>query len=103
MRNGSITDYDIIILESPRAEGDLGTLGPYRIQSVVGRGGTSIVFRAIDPDRRDVAIKVLRSEFNDRRGRADSCAARDRRLPSEASTSLRSLLSKIHPKECRTS
>ena len=42
--------------------GDL--IGPYQVRSILGRGGTSVVFRAHHPaQNRTVALKVLRSEF----------------------------------------
>jgi tetratricopeptide (TPR) repeat protein len=51
-------------LGPPRREGDLGTLGPYRVQAEVGRGGMGIVLRGYDDAlHRTVAIKVLRPEL----------------------------------------
>ena len=52
-------------LGPPRREGDLGTLGPYRILHSVGRGGSAVVFLGWD-DGLDipVAVKVLKDRDN---------------------------------------
>lgn len=42
----------------------LGRLGPYEVQSVIGRGGMGVVLKAFDPAlRRTVAVKVLAPEW----------------------------------------
>jgi WD40 repeat protein/tRNA A-37 threonylcarbamoyl transferase component Bud32 len=69
-RNGSAIDQALACLDPPQVDGDLGSLGPYRVRSVAGRGGTAIVFRGVYSDGRDVAIKVLRPELGDRQNRA---------------------------------
>ncbi|MCC7535437.1 MAG: protein kinase [Deltaproteobacteria bacterium] len=40
-------------------------IGPFRIDSVIGAGGMGIVYRAIAPDGRPAALKVLRSSITD--------------------------------------
>jgi serine/threonine-protein kinase len=48
-------------LGPPRRPGDLGTLGSYNVERVVGHGGMGIVLRGHDPAlERCVALKVLR-------------------------------------------
>ncbi len=42
------------------------TVGKYRVEDRIGRGGKGTVYRAVDETlRREVAIKVLNSELND--------------------------------------
>jgi hypothetical protein len=39
-------------------------LGPYRVGDVLGEGSTGIVYRAVDPQGRELALKVLREELS---------------------------------------
>ncbi|MGI9468383.1 MAG: serine/threonine-protein kinase, partial [Rubripirellula sp.] len=47
-------------LSPPTNNGDLGTLGHYRVISELGRGGMGYVFQALDTKlKRSVALKVM--------------------------------------------
>ncbi len=60
-------------LGPPSKPGHLGTLGPYAVLGVIGRGGMGMVLKAFDPSlHRLVAIKVLAPQL------ATSAAARKR-------------------------
>ncbi len=60
-------------LDPSDASGDLGKLGPYRVQEVLGQGGMGIVLKAFDPTlHRAVAIKILAPQL------ATSSSARQR-------------------------
>lgn len=51
-------------LAPPRAAGELGWLGKYRVLEVLGKGGMGIVFRAEDSYlKRQVALKVMKPEL----------------------------------------
>lgn len=69
--NELTNDQAVLPLGPPTCAGDLGTLGPYRIVSEVGRGGMGVVFKAFDAHlARAVAVKILRPD------RADDAARR---------------------------
>ncbi|MEM7474860.1 MAG: protein kinase [Planctomycetota bacterium] len=52
---------DLAFLEPPKNDGDLGALGKYRIQSVLGHGGMGIVLLATDASlHRQVVLKVMK-------------------------------------------
>src|SRR5437763_10924412 len=51
-------------LDPPDSPDQLGRLGPYQVQGVVGRGGMGVVLKALDPGlHRVVAIKVLAPQW----------------------------------------
>ena len=57
-------EVSLSFLRSISKEGCLGTIGPYEVLDVIGRGGMGIVLRAIDPKlNRVVAVKVLLPEL----------------------------------------
>ncbi len=59
------------LLGPPLEPGELGTLGPFRVEKELGRGGMGIVYKGFDPGlRRCVALKLLRPELEDARSRA---------------------------------
>jgi serine/threonine protein kinase len=60
-------------LDPPETPGEIGRIGPYRVQVVLGQGGMGIVLKAFDPIlHRAVAIKILVPQL------ATSSAARQR-------------------------
>jgi serine/threonine protein kinase len=60
-------------LDPSDAPGDIGKLGPYRVQEMLGQGGMGIVLKAFDPTlHRAVAIKILAPQL------ATSSSARQR-------------------------
>jgi WD40 repeat protein len=76
------TGRPIPSLGPPLREGDLGSLGPYRVEAELGRGGMGIVLRGYDEGlQRTVALKLLRPELADEIARA--------RLVREARTAAR--------------
>ena len=71
--NVSAPSDDLSFLDPPETPGELGRLGPYQVQEVLGQGGMGIVLKAFDPTlHRAVAIKILAPQL------AASSAARQR-------------------------
>jgi serine/threonine protein kinase len=70
----ALTPSEILgFLDPSDTPGDLGKLGPYRVQEVLGKGGMGIVLKAFDPTLlRAVAIKMLAPQL------ATSSSARQR-------------------------
>ncbi len=65
------TGERLSFLRPPVKPGELGTLGPYQVLSVLGRGGMGIALLAYDPVlERAVALKVLRPDRADETARA---------------------------------
>lgn len=51
-------------LKPPAEPSEIGQLGPYRVQKVLGAGGMGFVFLAFDPElQRRIALKVMRPQF----------------------------------------
>jgi formylglycine-generating enzyme required for sulfatase activity/predicted Ser/Thr protein kinase len=62
--SGSRVAGDYPMFASPDRPGDLGRLGPYRIEHQLGKGGMGFVFRAVDENLlRRVALKVMSPDF----------------------------------------
>jgi serine/threonine-protein kinase len=74
----AVADVRLDFLAPPDEPGSLGRLGRYEVTEVVGRGGSGLVLKALDPAlNRVVAVKVLAPQW------AGSAAAR-RRFAREA-------------------
>ncbi len=53
-----------VVLGPPQKSTDLGSLGPYRVIRVIGKGGMGVVFLGVDPKlRRKVALKVMLPKY----------------------------------------
>ncbi|MEZ6143310.1 MAG: serine/threonine-protein kinase [Zavarzinella sp.] len=56
------TDY----LAAPSAPGEIGRLGPYTINEILGAGGMGVVYRGYDPRlERSIAVKIIRPNLLD--------------------------------------
>lgn len=63
---GEWSNDRVFPLETSDVPGDLGRIGIYRIVRSIGQGGMAVVFEAIDTELdRKVAVKLLRSEYQD--------------------------------------
>jgi serine/threonine protein kinase len=60
----TVSEIRLDFLAPTEKPGCMGTLGPYEVIDVIGRGGMGIVLRALDPKlNRIVAVKVLAPEL----------------------------------------
>jgi hypothetical protein len=58
------SEKDLAFLDPPRATGELGRVGPYRVVKVLGSGAMGIVFQAEDVSlKREVALKSLKADL----------------------------------------